>query len=592
MTRLRTLALASLLACACSGGTGGKKGALFAKDWQSDGGVSIGKLEERLRGAQRAPDANIAVGVTSNGLAAHNLSSNARWTYQAKVETVPQIAGELVLFSGDGDVVALDAKSGRVVWKVSSKGRQLRGAGDDGAFTILSLGAEKAGESLLMVVDRQGEIRLQAEPGVEIGRPTALGGVGFVPWSDQYVSAIDLKSGDEVARLLLRDLVSHAFKSDKDLYFGEKAVVRFDDKIRLADNAQATRAELEPAELPGNPRWLTSGIELPLLDESARPKIRIYATPTTEGGQPHFTNHAYLATYFKIAYGLAEKGGKLAWAKALPGDAIGGAAAATGFVVCDASGNVSELDAKGGLARASALGDKLIACNVQASSYRVAPGKAVPVAEQLAQALLALEPNMAAAQGFLLAEIAKLEDPMVTKVLIDLSSSGRLPSEQRAEARKLLSTRRTGVEHMLSALERHYDFVSGELPPPVGPLSDALAALGEGRAAPALARHLNDPANSIDDVERAARALGKLATTTEYRELRTFFALYRATADDPGLVSAVAAVAGALLRVGAEDGRALVERAATDPLTQPDVRRAISALLPEPQPQAHTAEAK
>jgi outer membrane protein assembly factor BamB len=144
---------------------------------------------------------------------------------------------------------------------------------------------------------------------------------------------------------------------------------------------------------------------------------------------------------------------------------------------------------------------------------------------------------------------------------------------------------------MLAALERHYDFVSGALPPPVGPLADALAALGETRAAPALARHLNDPANSIDDVERAARALGKLATPTEFRELRTFFALYRATADDPGLVQAVAAVASALLRVGGEEGRALVERAATDPLTQPDVRRAISALLPEPKPEAHAAEA-
>jgi hypothetical protein len=81
------------------------------------------------------------------------------------------------------------------------------------------------------------------------------------------------------------------------------------------------------------------------------------------------------------------------------------------------------------------------------------------------------------------------------------------------------------------------------------------------------------------DVERAAVALGKLATPTEYEDLRTFFALYRATADEPSLVSAVVAVAGALLRIGGAPGKTLVERAAQDPLTQTDVKRGLTALL-------------
>jgi outer membrane protein assembly factor BamB len=585
---LFALTIASVLLGGCGGG--GQKGALFPKNWQNDGGVSIGKLEQRLRSAPRTPDANVAVGVTTTGLAARNLSTGQRWTYLGKAETLPVVAGGLVAFTSEGDVVALDAKNGRVVWKVSARGRKLRGAGDDGKFTILSLGASEAGESLLLVVDRKGELSVDAEPGVEIGRPTALGGVGFVPWGDQYVSAIDLEHGGEVGRLLLRDLVSHAFKSGGDIYFGERAVVRFDDKIRLADNAQATRAELEARSLPGNPRWLTSGLELPLIDGSARQKIRIYATPTSAGGRASFSNQAYLATYFKVAYGVAESGGKLTFARALSGDALGGAAAGSGFVVCDSTGRVTELDARGGLTRESSLDEPLRGCTVQASSLQIAQGKAAPLAEQLQAALEALEPDMAAAQGFLLTELAQLDDARVTKVLIDLASSGRLPAELRAEARKFLAARRTGVEHMLSALEQHYDFVSGALPPPVGPLADALAALDEKRGAAPLAHHLNDPANSIDDVERAARALGKLATPAEYRELRTFFALYRATADDPGLVGAVTAVAGALLRVGGEEGKALVERAASDPLTQPEVRRAISALLPQGAPEAQAAE--
>src|SRR6185369_944992 len=138
----------------------------------------------------------------------------------------------------------------------------------------------------------------------------------------------------------------------------------------------------------------------------------------------------------------------------------------------------------------------------------------------------------------------------------------------------------------------HYDFVSGVLlPPPVGPLADALAASAETRAAPLLAKHLNDPANSADDVAHAARALAKLATSAEYEDLRTFFALYRATADDEALVAAVVSSAEALLRIGGADGRAVVERAAQDPLTQNDVRRALPTVLAKPatEPAAHAS---
>jgi outer membrane protein assembly factor BamB len=134
---------------------------------------------------------------------------------------------------------------------------------------------------------------------------------------------------------------------------------------------------------------------------------------------------------------------------------------------------------------------------------------------------------------------------------------------------------------MLAALEHRYDFLSGELlPPPVGPLADALAAMGEKRAAPALARHLNDPSTDSSDLVRAARALMTLATPSELPGLRTFFALYRATADEPALIQAVGLVARAIVRVGGPEGRALIERAAKDPLTQPDVVKELASVTP------------
>jgi hypothetical protein len=236
---------------------------------------------------------------------------------------------------------------------------------------------------------------------------------------------------------------------------------------------------------------------------------------------------------------------------------------------------------QGGDAGSAELGARVTACAVDVSGIGIDSSAAPPsLAEQIGSALSELTPDMAVAQKLLVDELTKLDDPRVTKILIDLTSSTKIPPDLRAAARKLIATRRSGKEYMLAALERHYDYVSDVLlPPPLGPLADALAAMNEVSATPLLAKHLNDPANEMSDVERAAVALGKLATPAEYEELRTFFALYRATADEPSLVNAVVSIAGALLRIGGPQGKLVVERAAQDPLTQADVKRGLNALL-------------
>jgi outer membrane protein assembly factor BamB len=70
-----------------------------------------------------------------------------------------------------------------------------------------------------------------------------------------------------------------------------------------------------------------------------------------------------------------------------------------------------------------------------------------------------------------------------------------------------------------------------------------------------------------------------LAGPAEVPALRTFFALYRATADEPELFGAVLSVARALVRLGGADGRAIVERAANDPMTVPDVAQGLPPIL-------------
>jgi outer membrane protein assembly factor BamB len=581
---MRSLGISLVLAglTACSGNAVQGRGAPFSQTWQSDQGRSIAALEERLRSEKAPAAAPVAVGVNATGIFGVTLPDGKRWAHAGTADTVPIVAGNIVVASSAGALFALDAKSGKKLWSVAIGDRKLRGAGDDGQYTVAVVAGESPGKTRFVAVTRGGSVVRQIDSAVELGAPAAKAGIAFIPWDNQYVSAVDLKSGEEVARLLLRELVTQAKSFNGQLWFGEKGLVKLDEKIRLATTNQATRVALPERSLPGKPVWLGSGNQLWPLSSSARLKIRLGAAPVaTAGSAAHFTNHAYLASYFRVVLGLGERDSKLRFVKSLGADALGLSAAQRGFAVCDASGKVSLLSEGGGDAGSVELGARVEVCTVDVSALeleQVSPPGAL--AEQIGAALSQLSPDMAVAQKLLVDELSKLEDPLVTKILIDLTSSSKIPPDLRSAARKLIATRRSGKEYMLSALQRHYDYVSDVLlPPPLGPIADALSAMNEVSATPLLADHLNDPANDMADVERAALALGKLATPTEYEELRTFFALYRATADEPSLVSAVVAIASALLRIGGEQGKLVVERAARDPLTQPDVKRGLNALL-------------
>jgi len=571
----------ALAGSACGGDIVQGVGAPFSETWQSDQGKSIAALEARLRSAKAPAAAPVAVGVGDGELYGITLPSGKRWTHKASADTLPIVAGNVVVASDAGALFALDAKSGKQLWSVPIENRKLRGAADDGDVTVAVVAGENPGKSRFVAVTRGGELIRGIDSTVELGFPAVKSGIGFIPWNNQYVSAVDLKTGQEVARLLLREIVSQARNFNGDLWFGEQGLVRFDDKIQLATTNQSTRVALPKRQLPGKPTWLGSGNQLWPVNTSARLKIRLSATPVAATEGAHFANHAYLASYFRVVLGLSDQDGSVRFVKSLSGDALGMSAAQRGFAICDANGKVSLVSEKGGDAGSAELGARLTACSVDVSGLSLEETQPpAALAEQIGQALGDLTPDMAVAQKLLVDELTKLDSPLVTKILIDLTSSAKIPPELRAAARKLIATRRSGKEYMLAALERHYDYVSDVLlPPPLGPLSDALAAMNEVSATPLLARHLNDPANEMADVERAAIALGKLATPTEYEDLRTFFALYRATADEPSLVNAVVAIGGALLRVGGAQGKSVVERAAQDPLTQVDVKRGLTALL-------------
>jgi outer membrane protein assembly factor BamB len=575
---LLTLAALGSLGTGCGGHS--KKVAAFSTDWENDRGKSINVVYEQARGHKLPEGIALVVGVTRDGLIARSLDGKESWSYSHALDSRPSIASDVVVGSGGGSVFCLDAHSGKPLWSVPSEGLRLRGAGDDGKLTAVSLGADDVTQNRLLVIDRQGSTVLSEAPVIPIGVPAVLAGMVFVPWGEQYVSAIDLQSGNETGRLLSRSTVSHALNIAGDLYFGERGLVRFDDKIAEAARNPEQFVTLPDGKLPGNPQWLLPGTRVTPKAATAIDKVRLYARPNAQGTAVE--SGRFAASYFRLAMGFDAKSGDVAWVHSGPQDYLTVGAGSGGFVYCDASGKVTLLAAASGEAAGElSLGAPLSACVVQTAAFKIAATKSAgTLLDQLQAAILLEAPQLVTAQRFLLDELHKQKDPAVTQTLIRLATNPRTAPGLLEDARKLLAERRDGAEYMLEALAVHYDFLSGVLVgPPVGPMADALAAMGEKRAAPLLAEHLNDPVDTPDDVKRTARALEKLAGSGEYDALKTFFVLYRAAANDPEMISAVISVAKALIEVGGELGRSVVASAAKDPLTQRSVTRGIEPLL-------------
>lgn len=573
-------ALMTIVLVSCGADPGRPK--TFSTDWVDDQGKSIGEVQARLRNAPKPPSTDLVVSVGENNrIIGTPLGGGAPWTATHALDARPIIAGGVVVVSGSNEIVALDASNGKKLWARPTGGTPLLGAGDDGNLTAISL--SRSGGSTLLIVGRDGAVKRQIETDKAIGDPAVVGGVVFVPWANQYVSALDGLTGEELGRVTVREKVSRALSIGGALYFGEMAYVRFDDKIGGASRGQASRVGIPSRELPGTPRLLVPGTEKVPAVANARDRDRLFGRPNGESNPLTIDSNRFYASYYRLVFGFESSRGHLAWVRSHPSEFIGGEAIAAGLVLCDEDGKIVVLDAQTGqTSMEKSIGEPIKSCVVQADTFRAPrPTQAGPsLGQQITDAVTLREATLATAQRLLLRELATLEDESATKTLIDIASDPRSVPILVADARAALATRRNGVSFMLVALGKHYDFLHDVLvSPPVGPIADALAATKETKAAPLLAAHLFDPAITDDDVKHAAAALALIATDKELPQLKQFFSMYRGTASNDELALAAASVGEAIVRVDPKGGRSIIEAAAKDAMTVDVTRGRLDALL-------------
>jgi outer membrane protein assembly factor BamB len=338
------------------------------------------------------------------------LDGGKRWSFAHVLHGRPAVAGSVVVAAGGGEIFALEARTGKLLWSRTSGGR-LRGAGDDGVTTVVSILPTTGYGSVVLAVARDGSVVRQLEDERDIGVPAVAGDVVFLPWQGRFLSVYDLSSGEERARLAFPDRTSRAIVLGGVVFTGEATFTRLDDRVHLVMARNATTASL-PAPLgglPGDPAWTRPGTDWVNRVADAQDKIRLYARPTT-AGPAGIEGGRFAATCFRIALGLDAASGGLVWARAHPADFLGGAAYHGGFALCDASGTITLLDARtGGVAGSVSLGRPVNACVVQTDALTLpaAPGPG-RLSDQLADVLRLDAPELAPLRPVLVREMERL----------------------------------------------------------------------------------------------------------------------------------------------------------------------------------------
>jgi outer membrane protein assembly factor BamB len=569
-------------AAACGGGQ--TRAHPFDLEWGDEDGSELAKFQRRWHKPVAPERPVVAVGVVDDHtLVGRSFTPERSWRYDHPLEGRPAIAGEVVVGLGGGFLFALDARTGEELWTRRAFGG-LRGAGDDGNTTIVSMSTLSGARSVVLAIARDGQVVRQLDERALIGRPAVFDSFAFLPYNRHQVIIFDLVDGTEAARVVSKQPVSHAFLIGDELYFGENHVVRFDAKVVEARRGGGTVVSLPNRALPDQPRWLPPG-ERPLparaLLEDA---VRLYARPKNAVGGPVVSS--YVASYFRLAVGLTAPLGRTRWVHQGGEILIGGDAGVDSVGLCDEHGGLRWLDAAtGALLASSSLREDVSACVMQSDrAPRRSPRPVPPLVQQFRDAIVIDDPRLLPMQLELLAELAAMGGERASAALVEIAMLERLSGAKARdlgssgdtlmrEATIRLAARRSGPRALHRVLARGLEPLQRR--PPVEALATALRAMHYKPAATALARWLGR-ARSAEEAARVASALERLAGADEIGAVRRFLLWHRCSAEPAALSRAVVSAARTLARLG---DRATVELVARHGCDDEGIRQKLLSTL-------------
>ncbi len=451
MASLHTTWVRFLVLAAALTGCGGNQSFESTLDemWQWDGGVEASHVIERLQSASAPKVVPAAVGVTGRGLVGRTLPAGKLWTYEGEVDVLPTLTGGLVLFTGAGKVVAIDVATGVKKFSLDTNSRRLEGAGFDGKYAVLLLvDKDDAREDQILVVGPKGEKLYEAQANARLGTPAVVDGLALVPYSGQYVGALDIQTTEHVGRVLIRDGI-HSVSSEPGgvVVYGTGATL-LSENVTSSPGSQSLK--LDPKKLPGEPEWPIDGSK----PRPARGRpVGLYAHVAPSELTLKLSTGGYVATYYDVAVGFEHGSNDIRFSTHFPRAVAGGAAGKHGPTLCLENGSLVRVNAKTGHhIPFGSLESKIKACVVSAPDDQIPKGARPSVLEQLEETISSTGPDMVAIQTVLLRELGEADTPDTTRSLLAIAQDPLVSLDLARTAGNLLAQRKTGGEVMIEAL--------------------------------------------------------------------------------------------------------------------------------------------
>jgi outer membrane protein assembly factor BamB len=581
-------AAATLILTGCAGAP-----AAFSPSYPDNDDGAIRDMLARVQAAPAQTPRSIAVGIATDPARLYAFDMQARkilWQQATDTWFTPVLAGDYILCQESKGVIIRDLLSGKQLLVLDYPSISLKGADASGNLVAVVLGRGESGLSDYQVVAiRNNSLAWRRELSSVAGTPAVVGDIVVVPWSHQYLTALDGRTGKETARIRVLDtVVGHAFKDRGTLYGGSTQKIFPLSQALLSRTVKSGPFYLLPEKkIPGQPLLLPDMYApdpIPAPD-SARHHIQFSWLPVG-GGQTGLgleDNTIYLS-FYRFILALDPDSFELRWIYTNPEDLVGAQAQPGGVLFADEGGEMGLLSAATGQVQWKAsigLPTQVVtfADGAMVSPASIGEAKTRPLSEQLLTAAQHPDARLVPIRLMLVELLAVQDDSASTAGLIDLCENRRNTPPVRDAACKALGKREVGAEHVLEALKQHAAFLEGSTAPPVGSLAKAAARLKESRAVGLLIAHLRDPNTPSADLSALVVALKDLNDRAAAQPLVDFLRMYHADTPDDQVTEALGETIDALVSLSGPAAVEILTEIAGDALGNTAVRhRARQAL--------------
>lgn len=580
ITQAAYVAAASLLLGACSGLPA------FSTRFPDNQGQHMADMLSRIKAAPKATQQSIAVGIGTNPAEMYAFDTGTRqvvWRKPVKLSATPLLTADSVVTEEGKQVVVRDLRSGQTTFTSELGDTRLNGAGGDASGLALTLtsGMGTFARSRLLFI-RNGSVNWEHTIPAQAGVPAVAGSVVLVPWSHQFLSALDAESGDELARVRVADgVISHVWRDLGGLFAGSQhGITRVDPAFSSGRFKTDAFVAAPEQRLPGRPKMLRDVYDnatIPATD-SAQHSIRLAWRAVAQGDKgAQLQDDVLYLVFYRFVFALEAKDMSLRWVHTGDTDMVGAGAQPGGLLVAERTGKISMLSASNGKALWSETNAPTSSVVVMPHGFdTVTSGGEGPDAAGVRTQLLAAaqdrDSRLVPIRLLAVQLLGRSDDAEATAHLLALCEEAQTAPMVKKAACKALGNRKTGSDHLLTALQRHYSYLEGSVAPPVGTLAKAAGNLGAKQAVGMLVSHLKDPNTPSQDLQDLVLALEKLGDADAAQPLQEFLSMYHADVIDEHLGTTLEMIPHTLVILLGAAAKEPLEQVANDNLCAFGVR--------------------